>query len=179
MVGIFQVLFFSCSRLGIFNNLNGPCYTSACSKSESGETLRHIKPTKVREQRPLVALNLSILLQFSCSVVSNSAIPWTAACQASLSVPSSQSLLKLMPIELVMPSNHLILCRTLQSFPASGSSQMSQLFASSGQSIGVSASASVLPMNIKDWSPLGWTGWISLQSTGLSRVFSNATVQKH
>ena len=66
-----------------------------------------------------------------------------------------------------------------QSFPASGSFQVSQFFASGGQSIGVSASASVLPMNIKDWSPLGWTGWISLQSKGLSRVFSNTTVQKH
>ena len=60
-----------------------------------------------------------------------------------------------------------------------GSFQMSQLFTSSGQSIGVSASASVLPMNTQDWSPLGWTGWISLQSKGLSRVFSNTTVQKH
>ena len=66
-----------------------------------------------------------------------------------------------------------------QSFPASGSFQMSQFFASGGQSIGVSASTSVLPMNIQDWSPLGWTGWISLQSKGLSRVFSNTTVQKH
>ena len=67
----------------------------------------------------------------------------------------------------------------LQSFPASGSFQKSQLFASGGQSIGVSASASVLPMHTQDWSPLGWTGWISLQSKGLSRVFSNTTVQKH
>ena len=66
-----------------------------------------------------------------------------------------------------------------QSFPESGSFQMSQLFASGGQGIGVSASTSVLPMNIQDWSPLGWTGWISLQSKGLSRVFSNTTVQKH
>ena len=66
-----------------------------------------------------------------------------------------------------------------QSFPASGSFQMSQLFASGGQSIGVSASKSVLPMNTQDWSPLGWTGWISLQCKGLSRVFSNTTVQKH
>ena len=64
----------------------------------------------------------------------------------------------------------------LQSFPASGSFQMSQLFASGGQSIGVSASTSVLPLNIQDWFPLGWTGWISLQSKG---VFSNTTVQKH
>ena len=158
--------------------------------------------------------------------------PWTAACQASLSFTNSRSLLKLMSIELVMPSNHLILCcpllllpsifpririfsnesvlcigegngnplqysclensmdwgawwatvpglakswtrlsdftfpftlsSCLQSFPASGSFPMSQLFASGGQSIGVSASASVLPMNIQDWFPLGWTGWISI-----------------
>ena len=67
----------------------------------------------------------------------------------------------------------------LQSFPASGSFPMSQLFASGGQRIGVSVSASVLPLNIQDWFPLGWTGWISLLSKGLSRVFSNATVQKH
>ena len=67
----------------------------------------------------------------------------------------------------------------LQSVPASGSFPMSQLFASGGQSIGASASASVLPMNIQDWFPLEWTGWISLQPKGLSRVFSNTTVQKH
>ena len=66
-----------------------------------------------------------------------------------------------------------------QSFPASGSFPMSQLFAWGGQSIGVLASTSVLPMNTPDWSPLGWTGWISVQSKGLSRVFSNTTVQKH
>ena len=67
----------------------------------------------------------------------------------------------------------------LQSFPASGSFPMTQFFASGGQSIAVSASTSVLAMNIQDWFPLGWTGWISLQSKGLSRVFSNTTVQKH
>ena len=67
----------------------------------------------------------------------------------------------------------------LQSFPASGSFQMSQLLASGGQNSGVSASASVLPMNIQDWFPLGWTGWISLPSKRFSRVFSNTTVQKH
>ena len=66
-----------------------------------------------------------------------------------------------------------------QSLPASGSFPMSQLFIRGDQSIGVSASTSVLPMNTQDWSPLGWTGWISLQSRGLSRVFSNTTVQKH
>ena len=66
-----------------------------------------------------------------------------------------------------------------QSFPASGSFQMSQLFASSGQSIAVSASTTIPPMNTQEWSPLGWTGWISLQCKGLSRVFSNTTIQKH
>ena len=110
-------------------------------------------------------------------------IPWTAALQAPMSITNSQSLLKLMCIESVMPSNHLILCHPLsshlQSFPASGSFPVSHFFASGGQSIGVSASASVLPMNIQDWFPLGWTGWISLQSKGLSRVLSNTTVQIH
>ena len=104
--------------------------------------------------------------------------PCITAYQASLSITNSQSLLKLMSTESVMPSNHLILyCPLL--LPASGSSQMSQFLASGGQSIRVSASTSVLPVNTQDWSPLGWTGWISLQSKGLSRVFSNTTVQKH
>ena len=75
-------------------------------------------------------------------------------------------------------SSSVIPFSRFQSFLASGSFQMSQLFASGGQSVGVSASASVLPLNTQDWSPLGWTGWISLQSKGLSRVFSKTTVQK-
>ena len=108
------------------------------------------------------------------------ATPWTAALQVSLSMTNSQSLHKFMSIKSVMSSNHLILCRPLlllpQSFPASGSFPMSQFFAWGGQSFGVSAS--VLPMNIQDWFPLGWTGLI-LQSRGLSRVSSNTTVQKH
>ena len=111
------------------------------------------------------------------------ATPWITACQASLSITNSWSLCKLISIMSVMPSSHLILCRPFsscpQSLPASGSVPMSQLFAWGGQSIGVSASASVLPMNTQDWSPLGWTGWISLQAKGFSRVFSNTTVQKH
>ena len=109
--------------------------------------------------------------------------PWTAAYQASLSITNSWSLFKLMSIELVMPSNQLNLHRPIlllpSTFPVSGSFQMSQLFASGGQSTGVSASARVLPMNIQDWFPSGWTGWISLRSKGLSRVFSNITVKKH
>ena len=109
--------------------------------------------------------------------------PWTAACQASLSITNSQSPPKPMSIESVMPSSHLSSVIPFsycpQSFPASGSFQMSQLSTSGDQSIGVSASTSVLPMNTQDLSPLGWTGWISLQSKGFSRVFSNTTVQKH
>ena len=104
--------------------------------------------------------------------------PWTAASQAFLSITNTRSLLKLMSIESVMTSNHLTylvpFSSSFQSFPASGPFQMSQLFASAGQSTGVSASASVLPVNIQAWLPLGWTGWISLQSKGLSRVISNS-----
>ena len=108
--------------------------------------------------------------------------PWIATRQASLSITNSQSSPKLMCIESVMPSSHLILCRPLSSCPQSLLSRffpISQLFTWGGQSFGVSASASVLPMNTQDWSPLGWTGWISLQSKGLSRVYSNTTVQRH
>ena len=100
-------------------------------------------------------------------------------------LPAHHQLLEFTHVhESVMPSNHLILycpllLPPLQSFPASGFFQMSQLFASGGQSIGVSASTSVLPRNTQDWSPLRWTGWISLQSKGLSGVFPNTTVQKH
>ena len=117
------------------------------------------------------------------SRVQHLATPLIAACQTSLSITNPWSLLKLMSIESLLPSNHLILCRPLplhpQSFPASGSFPMSQFFSSAGQSTGVSASASVLPMNIQNWLPLGWTGWISLQSKGLSKAFSKTTVQKH
>ena len=123
-------------------------------------------------------------VQFSCSVVSDSLRSHgLQACQPPLSITIFRSLLKLMSIESVMPFNHLILCRPfsycLQSFPASGSLPMSQFFVSGGQSAAISASASVLPMNAQDWFLLGLTGWISLQSKGLSRVFSNTTVQKH
>ena len=110
--------------------------------------------------------------------------PWITARQASLSITNSWSLLKLMSIELVMASNSLILCCPLLILPSVFPSirerfPMNQFFTSGDQNIEVSASASLLPMNIQDWSPLGWTGWISLQSKGLSRVFSNIRVQKH
>ena len=120
-------------------------------------------------------------VQFSHSVVSNSATPWTAVCQSSLSITNSRSWLKFMSIESVMPSNHLILCHPLLLPP----SIFPSIRVFSNESVlptrcpNYSASASVLPVNTQDQSPLGWTGWISLQSKGLLRVFSNTTVPKH
>ena len=121
------------------------------------------------------------LLLFSRLVMSDSLCPWTAARQAPLSFTISRSLLNSCPLSRwchpTISSSVVTFSSCLQSFPASGSFPVSQLFASGGQSTG--ASVSILPMNIQDWFPLGWTGWISLQSKGLSRVFSNTTVQKH
>ena len=121
-----------------------------------------------------------LILECCCSVAQSHvqlfATPWTAAHQASLSFTISWSFLKLMSIDLVMLSNNLILCHPLLLLPSifqtSESFLMSQLFASGSQSILASASASVLQLNIQDWFPLEWTGLISLQSKGLSRVFS-------
>ena len=125
---------------------------------------------------------ISISSVQSLSHVQLFATPWITARQASLSITNSWSPPKLMSIESVMPSSHLILCHPLlschQSLPASGSFPMSQLFTWGRQSIGVSASTSVPPMNTQDWSILGWTGWISLHYKGISRVFSNTTGQK-
>ena len=139
---------------------------------------------KYREKLERTVIPIKSSAQFSHSVVSNSlrphepqharppcpsptprvypnSCPWSQWCHPAIS------------------SSVILFSSCPQSFPASGSFPMSQLFASGGQSIAVSASAPVLPMNIQDWSPLGWTGWISWQSKGLSRVFSNTTVQKH
>ena len=111
------------------------------------------------------------------------ATPWTAAHQASLSITKSWSLLKLMSIESMMPSNHFILCRPLllppSIFPGIRVLSNESVLHIRWPKYGVLASVSVLSMNTQDWSSLGWTGWISLQSKGLSRVFSNTTVQKH
>ena len=111
------------------------------------------------------------------------ATPWTAACQASCPSPTPRAYSNSCPVSRwchpTVSSSAVPFLSCLQSYPASGSFQMIQFFASGGQSIGVSFSASVLPMNIQDWFPLGWTVWISLQSKGLSRVFSNTTVQRH
>ena len=109
--------------------------------------------------------------------------PCIAACQASLSITNSRSLLKLKSIKSVMPSNQLILCwplsSHLQSYPAPGSFPMSHFFASGGQGIGVYNFSFSLWMNIQDWIPFGLTGWLSLYFKGLSRVFANTKVQKH
>ena len=117
------------------------------------------------------------------SHVSPFATPGTTALQASLSFTISRSLLNLMSIELVMPSNHLILCCTLlflpSIFPSVRVFPNESVFTSGGQSIGASTSASVFAMNIQDWFPLGLTGLISLVSKRLSRVFSSNTIQKH
>ena len=111
------------------------------------------------------------------------ATPWIAARQASLSITTAGVHPNPRPLNQwchpPISSSVIPFFFCPQSFPSSGSFQMSQLFASGGQSIGVSASASVLPMSTQDWFSLGWTSWISLQSKGLSRVFSNTTVQKH
>ena len=128
---------------------------------------------------------IGISIQFSCSVMSN--FLWPHGLQHSrLPCPSptpgaysnSCPLRQWHHPNISSSSSVTPFSSHLQSFPASGSFPMSRFFASGGQSIGVSALASVFPMNIQDWFPLGWTGWISLQSKGLSRVFSNTTVQK-
>ena len=109
--------------------------------------------------------------------------PWTAAHQASLLISTPGTYSNSCPLSRkshpTISSSVFPFSSHLQSFSESGSFPMSQFFTLGGQSIGVSASASVFPMNIQDWFPLGWTGWTSLQSKGLSRVFSNTTVQKH
>ena len=123
-------------------------------------------------------------VQFSRSVVSNSLWPHglqdaRPPCPSSTPRAYSNSCLSCQWCDRTISSSVVPFSSCLHSFPASGPFPMSQFFTSGGQSIGVSASASVLPMNIQDWFHLGWTGWISLQFKWLSRIFSNITVQKH
>ena len=131
----------------------------------------------------IILLNSQFSLVQSLSRVRLFVTPWSAACQASLSITNSQSLLKLMSIESVMSFNHLSLCHPfsscLQSYPASGAFPVSQIFLSSGLSIGAPASASVLLMNIQGWFPLRLSGSISWQSKRLPRVLYSAIVWKH
>ena len=123
-------------------------------------------------------------VQLSRSVVSDSLWPHglqhaRPPCSSPIPRACSNSCTLSQWCHLTISSSVVPFSSCLQSFPASGSFPMSQFFTSDGQSIRVSASASVLPMNIQDWFPLGWTGWLSLQSKGLLRVFSNTTVRKH
>ena len=137
---------------------------------------------KLQWKEPSSAIDSSV--QFSHSVMSNSLLPHglqyaRPPCPSPTPRACSNSCPLSQRCHPTISSSVIPFSSRFQSFPASGSFPMSQLFASGGQNIGVSASTSVLPMKIQDLFPLGWTGWISLQSKGLSRVFSNTTVQKH
>ena len=138
---------------------------------------------QVTSDIPVLLLLTSVIISIQSLSHAQPSSPWTAASQASLSITNSQTLLNLMSIVLVMPSNHLTLCRPLllylQSFPPSGAFPMGWLFVSGGQNIRASALASLLPMNIQGWFPLGLTGLNYLLSKGLSVAFSSTTVQKH
>ena len=132
----------------------------------------------------LTRTSLNILVQFSHSVVSDSLRPHglqhsRPPCPSPTPGVYSNSYLLSQWFHPAISFSVIPFSSCLQSFPAAGSFQISQFFTSGGQSIGVSASASVLRVNIQDWLPLGWIDWISLQFKGLSRVFSNTTVQKH
>ena len=132
----------------------------------------------------ILEINYDVTVQFSCSAVSNSLWPHKRQhTRLPCSSPTVGVYTNPCPLRRwchpTISFSVVPFSACPQSSPASGAFQMSQLFASAGQSIGVSVSTSVLPMKTQDWYPLGWTGWISLQSKGLSRVFSNTTVQKH
>ena len=132
--------------------------------------------------RDVLSVQFSSVQSLSCVWLFET--PWTSACQVSLSITNSWRLLKLMSIELVMSSYHLFLYCPLLLLPSifpsiRDFSNESVLRIRWPKSIGVSTLASVLPMNIQDWFPLGWTGWISLLTKGLSRVFSSTTIQNH
>ena len=140
-------------------------------------------PKECSNYHTIVLISVQFSSVQSLSRVQHFVTPLTAARQASLSITTPRAYSDSCPLSWrchpAISSSVIPFFSLLQSFPASGSFQMSQLFTSGGQSIGVSASTSVLSMNIQDLFPLGWTGWISLQSKWLSRVFSNTTVQKH
>ena len=148
------------------------------SLTEKFDLLRSLTEEKNRNSagHPKVVFSVQLL-----SCVRLFATPWTAAARLHCPLPTLGACSNSCPSsQWCLDSSSVIpFSSCLQSFQASGSFQMSQFFVSGSQSNGVLASASVLPMNILDWFPLGWTGWISLQSEGLSRVFSITTVQKH
>ena len=151
---------------------------------ERGLMVYFLLKGRIPPHSPHLQGQIACTVQFSCSVMSDSL--WPHGLQHTrlpCPSPTSRAYSNSCPLgqwcQPTISSSVIPFSSHLQSFPASESFPMRQFFLSGGQSIGVSASASVLPMIIQDWFPLGWTGWISLQSKGLSRVFSNATVQKH
>ena len=151
-------------------------------EKKSSLALLHLEKRAVRGSREGDFITIFELLN-TVTILSNSATPWTAACQDSLSFTICWSLLKSITTELVMPSNHFLLYRPLlllsSIFPSIRVFSKEWALCIDGQCIGASASASVFPMNIQCRFPLGLTGFISLQSKGFSTVFSNTTVQKH
>ena len=145
---------------------------------------RDIVKFNICEKKIFLSISIFyISVQFSQSVVSDSATPWISRVRPPCPSPSPGVYRNSCPLSRwchpAISSSVFSFSSFPQSFPASRSFPVSQLFAWGGQSIGVSASASFLPENTQDWSPLGWTGWISLQSKGLLRVFFNTTLQKH
>ena len=167
--------------------LRADCVQGACARYWKQERIKCYPAGEKRSTSvPITVVTWphTIVDQFSHSAVSDSLWPHglqhaRLPCPSSIPRVYSNSCPLSQWCHPTIPSSVIPFSSCLQSFPASGSFPMSQFFTSGGQSIGVSASTSVLPMNIQDWSPLGWTSWISLQSKGLSRVFSNTTVQKH
>ena len=169
----------------LFTFLSFPDILAQCTRREGHPCCAHCPPfssTMLPSSEPAYQGGCSV--QFSRSVVSDSLRPYESQhtrppCPSPTLGVCSNSCTSRRWCHPASSSSVVPFSSCPQSLPASGSFPISQLFAWGGQSIGVSASASVLPMNTQDWSPLGWTGWISLQSKGLSRVFSNTTVQKH
>ena len=153
---------------------------------DSGRQVKETKPKdEVKIKRPGEAEDPNLSVQFSSvtQLYPTLCNPVDSSIRLPCLSPTPRAYLNSCPLSQwrhpTISSSVVPFSSRLQSFPASRSFQMSQLFISGGQRVGVSASASVLPMKIQDSSPLGWTGLVSLQSTGLSRVFSNTTVQKH
>ena len=162
------------------NPMNGGAWCPWGRKELDTTERLHFHPKPSVWERPLSDFQFSSVAQLCLDSLLHHGLqhtkppcPSPTPGASSNSYPSSQWCHPTISSSIILSSSHLL------SFPASGSFPMSQFFTSSGQSIGVSASASVHPVNIQDWFPLGWVGWISLQSKGLSRVFSNTTVQKH
>ena len=179
----FVIAFLPRSKRLLISWLQSPSAVILEPKKIKSVTASTVSPSICHEvMGPDAMILVFWMLSFKSTFPLSSFIPWTAACQASLTFTSPGACSNSCPSSQWchpnFSSSDVPFSSCLQSFPASGSFQMSQFFALGGQRIGVSASASVFPMNIQDWSPLGWTGLISLLSKGLSRVFSNTTVQK-